>query len=436
MGCAEGGRQLDLARQIRDSGMCFGVTGATRWLGRAALHLGDGTIERSWHPDATPDRYVGSPGEFARSAHTLAIPLQPLDDQIRRTAEGLGFRSAWGTQGRRDAWRITGIVSKPLISVVIPAYNEQDNIDELGRRLGAIFDAESRYDWEAILVENGSADETFARASALNERDPRFKVLQLSRNFRMDGGLTAGLNHATGDAAVVMAGDLQDPPEVIPKFLRKWEDGYEIVYQIVTERQGTGPIRRMNSQLFYFVANKLTAGRIPKNVSDFRLVDRKVYETVNTMEERNRFVRGLFAWVGFKTTGVEAPRAPREAGVSGAHTFKVLDLAMKGIFAHSYMPLKFIFVFGLIMSGLSFVALIAMAIWFIAFGVPFAGFGTIVSVIVLMFGILFTVLGLMAEYIGLIYEEVKQRPNFVVRAEVGFDDDDPTSRDLSSPRTL
>ncbi len=316
---------------------------------------------------------------------------------------------------------------KKKISVVIPAYNERNNIDELGRRLGLVFDAEDGYEWEAILVENGSGDDTFEKAVALNDRDPRFKVLQLSRNFRMDGGLTAGLNHATGDAAVVMAGDLQDQPELIPEFLRKWEDGYEVVYQIVTERQGTGPIRRMNSQLFYFFADKLTAGRIPKNVSDFRLVDRKVYETVNTMEERNRFVRGLFAWVGFKTTGVEAPRAPREAGVSGAHTFKVLDLAMKGIFAHSYMPLKFIFVFGLIMSGLSFVSLIAMAVWFIAFGVPFAGFGTIVSLIVLMFGILFTVLGLMAEYIGLIYEEVKQRPNFVVRTEVGFDDDS-TSR--------
>jgi dolichol-phosphate mannosyltransferase len=214
---------------------------------------------------------------------------------------------------------------------------------------------------------------------------------------------------------------------VIPQFIRKWEEGYEVVYQIVTERQGTGPIRRMNSQLFYIFADKLTAGTIPKNVSDFRLVDRKVYETVNTMEERNRFVRGLFAWVGFKSIGVEAPRAPREAGVSGAHTLKVLDLAMKGIFAHSYMPLKFIFAFGLVMSGLSFIALMVMAIWFIAFGVPFAGFGTIVSVIVLLFGILFTLLGLMAEYIGLIYEEVKQRPNFVVRTEVGFDNDEDTA---------
>ena len=313
-------------------------------------------------------------------------------------------------------------MGKQLISIVIPAYNEQDNIDELGRRLGQVFDAESGYDWEAILVENGSEDATFEKAMALNARDARFKVLQLSRNFRMDGGLTAGLNYATGDAAVVMAGDLQDEPEVIPSFLRKWEEGYEIVYQVVTERQGTGPIRRMNSQLFYYAANKLTGGRIPRNVSDFRLVDRKAYETVNTMEERNRFVRGLFAWVGFRNAGVEAPRAPREAGVSGAHTLKVLDLAMKGIFAHSYVPLKFIFAFGLIMSGLSFLALIAMLIGFVIFGVPFAGFGTIISVIVLMFGILFTMLGVVAEYVGLVYEEVKQRPNFVVREGYGFDE--------------
>ena len=313
-------------------------------------------------------------------------------------------------------------MGKQLISIVIPAYNEQDNIDELGRRLGQVFDAESGYDWEVILVENGSEDATFEGAMALNARDARFKVLQLSRNFRMDGGLTAGLNYATGDAAVVMAGDLQDEPEVIPSFLRKWEEGYEIVYQVVTERQGTGPIRRMNSQLFYYAANKLTGGRIPRNVSDFRLVDRKAYETVNTMEERNRFVRGLFAWVGFRNAGVEAPRAPREAGVSGAHTLKVLDLAMKGIFAHSYVPLKFIFAFGLIMSGLSFLALIAMLIGFVIFGVPFAGFGTIISVIVLMFGILFTMLGVVAEYVGLVYEEVKQRPNFVVREGYGFDE--------------
>jgi glycosyltransferase involved in cell wall biosynthesis len=309
----------------------------------------------------------------------------------------------------------------PLISVVIPAYNERDNIDELGRRLGQVFYAEDRYEWEAIIVENGSVDDTQEKALALHERDPRFKVLQLARNFRMDGGLTAGLQHARGDAAVLMAADLQDPPELIPAFLRRWEEGYEIVYQIVTARRGSGPIRRFNSWLFYVIANRLTEGRIPRNVSDFRLVDRKVYETVNTMEERNRFVRGLFAWVGFRNIGVEAERAPREAGTSGAHTFKVLDLALKGIFAHSYVPLKVISLFGVALSFLSFLALVGLTVRFIFWGVPFAGFGTIVSLIVLLFGFMFTMLGLVAEYVGLIYEEVKQRPNYVVRERVGLD---------------
>lgn len=317
---------------------------------------------------------------------------------------------------------MTGVpAARRTVSIVIPCYNERDNIDELGRRLGLVFDAEPGYDFQVILVENGSADDTIDKALALHGRDPRFTVLQLARNFRMDGGLTAGLAHATGDAAVIMAGDLQDPPELIPEFLRKWEEGYEIVYQIVTARRGTGPIRRMNSWIFYQVANRLTGGKVPKNVSDFRLVDRRVYSVINTMQERNRFMRGLFAWVGFRSTGIEAERAPREAGVSGAHTFKVIDLALKGVMAHSYVPLKIISVFGLALSGLAAVALVVLAISWIAFGVPFPGFGTIVALILLLFGIVFTMLGILAEYIGLIYEEVKQRPNFVVSHRYGLE---------------
>lgn len=313
--------------------------------------------------------------------------------------------------------------ARKLISVVVPAYNEEANVDALAERLGAVFAGEPQYDFEVILVENGSADSTWDKARAIAARDPRFKVVQLARNFRMDGGLTAGLTHARGDAAVLMAADLQDPPELIPEFLRRWEEGYEIVYQVVTERRGTGPIRRMNSQLFYFFANRMTDGRIPRNVSDFRLADRRVYETVNTMQERNRFVRGLFAWVGFRSIGVESPRHPRVGGVSGAHTFKVLDLALKGIFAHSYVPLKLITITGLALSGLSFLSIVVLAFVFILWGVPFAGFGTIICLVLLLFGILFTMLGLVAEYVGLIYEEVKQRPNFVVRERVGFGDD-------------
>jgi dolichol-phosphate mannosyltransferase len=319
---------------------------------------------------------------------------------------------------------------KKLISVITPAYNEEANLDELARRLTAVFDTEEGYDWEAIVVENGSVDSSYDRLVEINRRDPRFKIVQLARNFRMDGGITAGLECASGDAVVIMASDLQDPPELIHRFLRKWEEGYDVVYQIVTERKGTGPIRTMNSKLFYWVAGKLTDGRIPPNVSDFRLADRRVYESVRGMRERNRFVRGLFAWSGFRTTGIEHPREPRTGGVSGAHTFGVLSLAVKGIFAHSYVPLRLISIFGMVLSVLSVLALIALTASFFIWGVPFAVFGSIVCTVILMFGFLFTMLGILSEYIGLIYEEVKQRPNFIVRTTVGFAHDVAPAHDL------
>lgn len=310
---------------------------------------------------------------------------------------------------------------KKLISIVIPAYNERDNVDELARRLQAVFAANPAYNFEVIVVENGSQDDTFERLIDVNKRDPRFKILQLARNFRMDGGVTAGLRHASGDAAIIMTADLQDPPELIAQFVAKWEEGYECVYGMVTRRRGTTWLRRLNSQVFYFVANKLTGGMIPRNVSDFRLVDRKVYQTVNGMEERNRFVRGLFAWVGFRSVGIPHEREPRFAGTSGAHTWKVVSLALKGIFAHTYVPLRTITIVGITVSALSFMLLLAIVIKAVFFGVPFPGFGTIMAVMLLMFGLLFTILGIISEYIGLIYEEVKQRPNFVIRTSVGFE---------------
>jgi dolichol-phosphate mannosyltransferase len=310
--------------------------------------------------------------------------------------------------------------SRQLVSVVIPAYNETDCVDELARRLTLVMDAEPAYDFEIIVVENGSVDDTWDKLLAVHARDPRFKVVQLARNFGMDGGLTAGLAYATGDAAVVMTADLQDPPELIPTFLRRWEEGYENIYMVVSQRQGTGPLRTFNSKAFYWLAGKLTDGRIPRNASDFRLVDRKVYETINAMEERNRFVRGLFAWVGYRSLGVEHERAPRFGGVSNAHSLKVIDLAFKGIFAHSYVPLRLITVTGFLVSILSFLTLIILALRFIFLGVPFAGFGTIVGFTLLLFGILFLIIGVVSEYVGLIYEEVKQRPNFVVRERVGL----------------
>lgn len=309
---------------------------------------------------------------------------------------------------------------KKLISVIIPAYNEEENISELSKKLTFVFDLNQEYDFEVIIIENGSKDATFHEILKVHESDKRFKILQLSRNFRMDGGLTAGLHYAKGDAAILMTADLQDPPELITEFIKKWEEGYENVYGIVKKRNGTNLIRRINSYLFYLIANFITGGMIPKNVSDFRLIDKKVYSVINSIDERNRFMRGLFAWVGFKSTGIEHERLPRYKGVSGAHTFKVIGLALKGIFAHSYIPLKLIMVFGIAVSIVSFILLISIFVRVLVWGVPFPGFGTIMAVMLLMFGILFTMLGIMSEYIGLIYEEVKQRPNFIVKNTVGL----------------
>ena len=315
------------------------------------------------------------------------------------------------------------MTDKKLISVIVPAYNEEECVEELARRLGKVFDENPKYEFEAIIVENGSADGTWDLLQEIHRKDERFKTVRLARNFRMDGGLTAGLHFAKGEAAVLMTADLQDPPELISEFIKKWEEGYENIYMVVTKRTGTGPLRTFNSKAFYWLAGKLTDDRIPKNASDFRLVDRKVYETVRSMDERNRFVRGLFAWVGFKSTGIEAERPERFGGVSNAHSLKVIDLAFKGIFSHSYVPLKLITVTGIMLSGLSMLAMVIFATAWIFVGVPFAGFGTLVSLGLLMFGILTFMLGLIAEYVGLIYEEVKRRPNFIVSTSLGIQDD-------------
>jgi len=311
-------------------------------------------------------------------------------------------------------------IRKKLISVVIPAYNEEEGIDELARRLKRVFAENARYDFEVIVVENGSSDRTYERLMAVHEADKRFKILQLSRNFRCDGGITAGLQFAGGDAAVIMNADLQDPPELISEFLKSWEAGYENVYGIVTKRSGSSWLRRFNSQAFYWLINKMTNNLFPRNASDFRMVDRKVYQTINAMAERNRFMRGMFIWAGFKSTGIPHERAPRFAGEAKSYSLQVFELAVKGMLAYSYKPLKAITIMGILVSTLAFLLLIGIVIKAIFFGVPFHGFGTIMAVMLLMFGFLFTMLGVISEYIGMIYEEVKQRPNFIVKTKVGL----------------
>lgn len=309
---------------------------------------------------------------------------------------------------------------KKLISIVTSAYNEENNIDELSRQLKKVFKENTQYEYEVIFVENGSTDRTYEKMYQVHQQDPRFKIVQLSRNFRMDGGITAGLHFARGDAAVIMTANLQDKPSLITEFIKRWEEGYENVYGIVKKRTGKSLFRKLNSQLFYLLAKYLTGNIIPENASDFRLVDKKVYQTINNMNERNRFMRGMFAWSGFKSIGVEYERADRFAGKSHAHFFHVLQLAVHGIFAFSYMPLRFIAVLGFIVSFLSLLYLLYMVIIVFIRGVPFPGFGTIISLILLMFGLLFLTLGIIGQYIAQIYEEVKERPNYIVRDVTGF----------------
>ncbi|MDP3208772.1 MAG: glycosyltransferase family 2 protein [Rhodoglobus sp.] len=305
------------------------------------------------------------------------------------------------------------------VDVIIPAFNEEECVEELTRRLGLLFDAEKKYKWRAIIVENGSKDRTWPLLQEITEADPRITVVRLSRNFGMDGGLTAGLAFAVADAVVFMTADLQDPPEAISLFLREWEKGADNVYGLVTERQGTSLMRRLNSRAFYAVANSLTKGRLTKNASDFRLMDRRLYEALRELSERNRFMRGLVAWAGFESVAVPVPRPPRFGGKSKAYSWTVIDLAMRAIFAHSYVPIRAISILGFLAAVGAVVAFIVMAIFWLTLGVPFPGFGTIVSLVLLVFGSLTLILGVIAEYIALIYEEVKGRPNFIVWDTIG-----------------
>jgi dolichol-phosphate mannosyltransferase len=309
---------------------------------------------------------------------------------------------------------------KKLISIVIPAYNEESVIGELKNRLQGVMKTCPEYDFEVIIVENGSFDSTFEKLVAVHHEDPRFKIVQLSRNFGCDGGITAGLAYARGDAAVIMNADLQDPPELIPRFLKEWEAGYEIIYGVIQKREGVGVVRRMLSRLAYMIIFRLSNNMIPENASDFRLVDRKVYTIINSMKEKNIFLRGLVVWTGFRQLGIPFERQPRFAGESKADFKTVWNVAMNGIFSFSYFPLKIATFMGFLFSTLTFVMALAEIYLYVAFGREVPGFTTLILVILFCFGMIFLLFGIMGTYIERIYDEVKQRPNFIVNTEIGF----------------
>ena len=310
---------------------------------------------------------------------------------------------------------------KSLISIVIPFYNEQENVEELYRRFTMLFALEKKYTFELIAVEHGSTDSTFAKLLNLHQKDKRVKILQLSKNFgTADAGIVAGLHFVKGSALVITTADLQDPPEVISKFLRKWENGYEIVYGIIKKRADTSFSRKILSLLFYKILNLATGNIFPQNVSDFRLIDKRVYEVVKTMPERNKFLRGIIIWTGFSQTGVPFNRSKRFAGESKADFLTVLKVAANGIFSFSYAPLKLVTIMGFILSLISFSMIIVQISLFMIYGRGAPGISTIVILISFLFSMLFLILGVIGEYLSRIYDEVKQRPNFIVRKKLGF----------------
>jgi len=311
---------------------------------------------------------------------------------------------------------------RPVISVAIPAYNESSNIDELAARLTAVFDGlADRYDFEIVICENGSQDDTYDRLLALHERDPRFKVVQLVRNFHMEGGMLAALDHVTGDACVIMSADLQDPPELIPLFIEKWEEGYEVVYSVITKRHGENIFRRTAAQIFYWLINRISDTPVPSNASDFRLVSRDAYTAFNNLSERFRMVRALWGWLGFRSTGIEYERDERAGGTSKFKVFTTAGFAIRGILASSFRPLAIAPVIGLTLSTLSFLGLSGIIIRAVFYGVPFPGFGTLVALQLLLFGFLFLILGMISEYVGLTFNEVRGRPRYLVRRLHGPD---------------
>jgi glycosyltransferase involved in cell wall biosynthesis len=322
-----------------------------------------------------------------------------------------------------DSSNKASVSSSPAktISIVIPVYNEEDVLDELIRRLKAIMDLCDRYRFEAIMVENGSHDSSFEKLMTAHVEDPRFKVLQLSRNFGCDGGIAAGLQYVKGDAAVIMNADLQDPPEMIPLFIAEWEDGFEIVYGVIQKREGVSFVRRVLSSLAYKLIFFLTNKTMPKNASDFRLIDRKVCLVVNRMKEKDKYLRGVIAWTGFKQRGIPFERPPRFAGETKAGMRTALKVALNGIFSFSYVPLHLATLTGFAVSLFTFALIIAELWLYLMYGRIVPGFTTTIVLMLFLFGALFAFLGILGVYVGRIYEEVKQRPDYIVRQAIGFE---------------
>lgn len=309
-------------------------------------------------------------------------------------------------------------VGCPDLSVVLPVYNEAENIPVLYDRLIGVLESEN-LDFEVLFIDDGSNDESAQTLSDLEESDDRVHVIGLARNFGHQVAITAGLDFARGKAVAVMDADLQDPPEAVPDFLRKWREGYDVVYA-VRERRKEGWLKRTSYAAFYRLLRHVSNIDIPLDAGDFCVMDRRVVDLLKSMPERNRFVRGIRSWVGLRQTGVPFERHARHAGTSKYTVKRLILLALDGLISFSYVPLRIIALLGLSVSLVSLLLAIFFFVKKLFYGLSPPGYASIIVSIFFLAGIQLVTLGVIGEYVGRIFEEAKKRPLYILRRVPGL----------------
>jgi len=307
----------------------------------------------------------------------------------------------------------------PDLSIVIPCYNEALNLETLFDRLRSSLDP-LHLSYEIICINDGSRDDTLMGLIAYHRQDDRIKVINLSRNFGKEVALTAGLDHSQGRAVIPIDADLQDPPELIGDLIQKWKEGYDVVYATRRSRRGESWFKKWTAYRFYDLMSRLSPIAIPANTGDFRLMDRRVIDALKLMPERTRFMKGLFAWVGFRQTSIMFDRPERYRGKTTWNYWKLWNFALEGITSFSSFPLKIWGYIGILFSSLSFAFGIFLILRTLIFGVDVAGYASLMVTVLFLGGIQLMSLGILGEYLSRVYEEVKGRPLYLVSDRYGF----------------
>ncbi len=311
----------------------------------------------------------------------------------------------------------------PEVSVVVTLYNEEGAVDALFERLIPVLESAAE-SFEVVCVNDGSTDSTLDRLVDQAERNGAIRIVDLSRNFGKERALTAALEYASGHAVIPMDADLQDPPELIPELLAKWRDGYDVVNATRASREGESWLKKTSAKGFYRIINRLSGIRVPPNTGDFRLLDRKAVDAIMSFPERVRFMKGLFAWIGFRETTVYFDREARHSGKSKWKYWRLWNYALDGITSFSSWPLTFWSYVGFIISLLAFSYAIFMIGKTLIYGKDVPGYASLIVVVLFMGGVQLISLGVIGEYIARIYTETKRRPLFLVRKRYGFEGDD------------